>query len=128
MDTPPFSSLFSATMPSGDVWQRFAASFFSPQVNIAYAGNPAVEREVVGDVASFGRQLGILSDAVLEIAGDAHAGPAVTRLRKLADDVEAVKKRRRASAASEARDALRALDKVDPAALARLLAEFRAKP
>ena len=123
----PLSQMWNLTMPSGDVWQKFGASFLSPQVTVNYAGNPTIERDVVGDVASFGRQLGILSEAVLELAGPGLDGPAMKALRDLVGKVDAVKERRKDSAAEVARDALETLRKVAPKALPGLLAEFRVK-
>lgn len=56
-------------------------------------GDIQVERRVHRDLASPGRQLGILADAVLELAGKADAldGPAVARLQRLADEIEKIK-------------------------------------
>ena len=121
------SQMWNLTMPSGDVWQKFGASFLSPQVMVNDAGNPTIERDVVGDVASFGRQLGILSEAVLELAGPAAQGQKVKALRDLVTKVNAVKQRRKDSAAEVARDALETLRNVSPEALSGLLAEFRVK-
>jgi len=118
---------FDSHFLSGDVFQRIAPSFFSPSIAVTYAGNRAVEGEVVTDVASFGTQLGILSDAILDLAGERDS-KAMARLRRLVTQVEEVKRRRRASAEEGARDALDALAGCDPRALERLIAEYRRRP
>ncbi len=59
---------FTFNFPSGDV---DLANWFSPRIDVSYAGSPAIERDVVENVASFGDQLGTLIDAVVELAGDA---------------------------------------------------------
>lgn len=46
----PLAQMWNPTMPSGDVRQKFGASFLSPWVTVNYAGNPAIERDAVGDV------------------------------------------------------------------------------
>ena len=56
---------------SGDVVQNIY-----PTADFNYAGVLSIERDVVENVASFGTQLGVLSDAVLELAGTAN-GPKV---------------------------------------------------
>ncbi|GJE61030.1 hypothetical protein [Methylobacterium trifolii] len=115
---PSFSPLF------GDVTQAFAP-FLNQQVSVTYAGNPAIEREVVSDVASFGRQIGLLTDAVLVLA-HGRDEEEIKALRKVAERVAKVKDRRKADAAVEARDALDALAKVDARALDRLLRTYPA--
>ncbi len=57
---------FTFNLPSGDV---DLANWFSPRIDVSYAGTPAIERDVVENVASFGDQLGTLIDAVIELAG-----------------------------------------------------------
>jgi hypothetical protein len=92
------------------------------------ARDSRVEREVLSDVASYGRQLGVLTDVVLALAraadGEtirAEAGDALDKLEDIARRVEAIKRRR----APRAEDLQRALDELrrrDPAAWRELLA------
>jgi hypothetical protein len=37
-------------------------TWFSPNIELNYAGDKKIESEVVSEVASFGKQLGVLSD------------------------------------------------------------------
>jgi hypothetical protein len=61
---------------------------------VTYQGNPAIEKRVTEQVASFGKQLGIISEAVLTIArrldGIEHE-PEIQRLIELARQVDKVK-------------------------------------
>lgn len=84
---------------------------------------PAIEREVVSDIASFGKQIGILTDAVLLLAGKRDDEP-ICALRTVADRVAEVKRRRRGDALNAERDALHALRKLDRTGLNLLLREF----
>ena len=54
-------------VPVTNFERRSLASWFR-RFNATYAGTPAIERDVVERVASFGKQLGIITDAVPEIA------------------------------------------------------------
>lgn len=108
---------------SGNVWQDYEPStqWFSPTINIA--GKPEVEREVVEKVASYGTQLGALTDVVLALADMAKSPEAPAafikdreRLRQIAKDVKAVKERKRESALHEAKEALSRLEEENPAA------------
>jgi hypothetical protein len=65
-------------------------SWLSPQFEFNFAGDHKIEAEVVTEVASYGKQLGILSDAVMELA-EGKKGEAADRLKKLTDRIEMVK-------------------------------------
>lgn len=89
----PFSfPPFAWNMPlSGDVKDISpVTSWFSPQYEFNIAGNAALEKQVITKVASYGKQLGKLTNAVLELA-DGKPGEAVESLRALAAEIEAVK-------------------------------------
>ena len=67
-------------------------------VNINYEGNPAIQKDIVENVASFGKQLGIITEAVLELAEgrpDGHDKDPITRLRRIAAKVEELKQARK---------------------------------
>ncbi|MEC9261862.1 MAG: hypothetical protein VYD53_11025 [Pseudomonadota bacterium] len=83
---------FAWNMPlSGDVKDISpVTSWFSPQYEFNIAGNAALEKQVITKVASYGKQLGKLTNAVLEIA-DGEPGQAVESLRAMAAEIEAVK-------------------------------------
>ena len=98
-------------------------SLFSPNIEVNYRGDPAIEREVVSKVAGYGSQLGTLIDALAELAGE-RSGPAFDKLRALAREVDQIKQSHRGDVAERARKALAALDAADPDALWRLIGEF----
>jgi hypothetical protein len=101
-------------------------SWFSPTIEVDYKGDPAIEREVVTSVAGYGSQLGTLVDAVVESAGG-KGGPAMKQLVALKHAIDAVKDQHRDDDASRARSALAALERSDPQALQRLVAEYAPK-
>ncbi|MBR9790186.1 MAG: hypothetical protein GYB58_00420 [Gammaproteobacteria bacterium] len=89
----PFSfPPFAWKMPlSGDVKDISpVTSWFSPQYEFNIAGNAALEKQVITKVASYGKQLGKLTNAVLEIA-DGEPGEAVESLRAMAKEIEELK-------------------------------------
>jgi hypothetical protein len=91
----------------------------SPAI-VPYAGDRAIEERVVAEVASYGRQIGILSEALLEIA-DGEPGKAVERLRAVATRVETVKAHFTRALEEKAEDAFMALLEADPTAAGRLV-------
>lgn len=98
-------------------------------IDVNYAGDPAIEKEVVAKVASYGKQLGIITEAVLALAGDdaAEREAHLDRLRAVAAQVEKVKLEHKQSLADTARDAMASLAKNDPAAATRIAADYAAK-
>ena len=70
---------------AGGNWQTIDTRWWSPTVSVNFAGNPAVEREVTEDVASYGRQIGWLSDiviALVDINGTRHERKATARAKQ----------------------------------------------
>jgi hypothetical protein len=110
---------------SGNVIQDIAPEtyWFSPTVELNIAGDPRIEADVVRNVASYGKQLGILTEALLATAKDSD-DPAVCRLRDLAKDIEARKDARRSDAVAAARRALDELQERNPDALKTLLTDY----
>lgn len=115
---------------SGSVAQRIAPDtdwFFGairPQ-----AGNGDMEQRVHEDVASYGRQLGLVTEVLLSLAsGDAvqpgQARASLERLKAIHAEIEALKVRERAKLAQSAADMLQQLAAQDPAAFAQLLQRF----
>jgi hypothetical protein len=111
---------FTFNFPSGDV---DLASWFSPNVNVTYAGTPAIERDVVERAASFGKQLGILTDAVLELA-KGKPSEKVKRLAALAEQIQAIKDAHKIDAKRQAKEAIERLAKLDKPALQTLLKRY----
>lgn len=110
---------------SGSVAQRIEPDFFAGIRTDA--GNGDVEREAF-DVASYGRQLGLITEVLLSMSGQdtvsrAKGQESLERLRQIHDRVEDIKRRHRASELDAARLALQKLRDSDPATLALLLAE-----
>ncbi|HUG61987.1 MAG TPA: hypothetical protein VMP03_09080 [Methylomirabilota bacterium] len=97
----------------------FPEAWMTPTI-VTYAGDRAIEERVVTEVASFGRQIGILSEALLEIA-DGEPGKAVERLRSVVTRVETVKSRFSRALEENAEDAFMALLNADPIAAERLV-------
>ncbi|HZL62078.1 MAG TPA: hypothetical protein VFC32_07245 [Pseudolabrys sp.] len=112
---------------AGGNFQTF--DFWSPRVSVNFAGNPAVEREVTEDVASYGSQIGWLNDIVIALAKAApdalkaneDAEGALTNLKDAMEKIEAIKQRRKTSALDTARDALAKLGSADKDAYKRLV-------
>jgi hypothetical protein len=129
MTTNPsgFDPLWMFRAPwSGDVAQRITAPWFSPSLTVNYAGNPAVEDRVVTEVASYGKQLGWLTEIVIALA-ERQTLPEETlrRLEKATKDIDAIKKQVRASAVEAANNALDRLERDDPAQYDKLLRDRR---
>lgn len=121
----PWSGFFRSPL-SGDVNQDYkpVTTWFSPQLEVNFAGDREIETEVVSGVASYGKQLGTLIDAVLELA-DGEKGEALVKLKALAEQVEKIKQEHAAKLELRVRADLKKLQKQDPAAFATLLKEFR---
>jgi len=96
-----------------------------------YRGDQNVEQMVYREVASPGKQLGKLTEVVLELA-DAIAkldsniagSENVRELKCMCEQVEAIKQTVNASAETAAKDALEKLKSVDPKKLNQLLKQF----
>jgi hypothetical protein len=123
----PFTWPYSFFQAPKTLDQPINPGWFDVNIN-NYAGTPQIERDVVEKVASFGKQLGILTDAVLELAGSKPRADnsAVTRLRDIAEKIEALKELNKSSLESEARDAMARLARLEPA-MARSIAAGYAK-
>jgi hypothetical protein len=114
---------------SGSVAQRI-----EPDTNWFFAGirpeagNGEVEKEIF-DTASYGRQLGLVNEVLLAMAGSKEvskeqAAESLQRLEKVYCEVEAVKARRKQKLSKSATDVLEKLQASDPAELERVLARF----
>jgi len=91
MTTNPsgFDPLWMFRAPwSGDVAQRITAPWFSPSLTVNHAGDPAVEDRVVTEVASYGKQLGWLTEIAIALAkGGPTARGTLGRLEKATKDI-----------------------------------------
>ena len=125
--TSGFDPLWMFRAPwSGDVTQRITAPWFSPSLTVNYAGDPVVEDRVVTEVASYGKQLGWLTEIGIALA-KAQPVPEETlgRLVKAAKDIAVIKEQVGVSAVEAANDALDRLERHDPAQYDNLLRERR---
>ncbi len=96
-------------------------SWFSPNYEINFAGNREIEAKVISETASYGKQLGKITAAVLEMA-DGEPGEAVDQLRALSEEIERVK----SSAIQDSiKTQLNALKETDPDAYKKLLSEIK---
>ena len=93
MSTQSYMWPFNLFAPN-NLAQSILPGWFS-NVSVNYAGNADIERKVVEEIASYGKQIGILTDAVLVLAHDPpppNEDP-IDRLRKIAAAVRALKER-----------------------------------
>ena len=105
---------------SGDVNQR---------ITVNYAGNTLIEDRVITEVASFGRQIGWLSEITVALANN--EPPPERALRKLESamkEIDAIKERVRKSAVEQANEALDRLKREHREAYERLLRNRREEP
>lgn len=111
---------------SGDVNQRITAPWFSPAVTVNYAGDPVIEDRVVTEVASYGRQIGWLSEIALALAKNKPLPEeTLRRLEKAAAEIAAIKKDVQRTTVDTANAALDRLERDDPAAYQKLMRERR---
>ena len=131
MTTNPsgFDPLWMFRAPwSGNVAQRITAPWFSPSLTVNYAGDAAVEDRVVTEVASYGKQLGWLTEIVIASAnGQPLPTETLARLEKAAREIDAIKEQSRASAIEAANNALDRLERDNPAQYNELLRERRSR-
>lgn len=129
MTTNPsgFDPLWMFRAPwSGNVAQRITAPWFSPSLTVNYAGDAAVEDRVVTEVASYGKQLGWLTEIVIASAnGQPLPTETLARLEEAARKIDAIKEQSRASAVEAANNALDRLERDNPAQYNELLKERR---
>lgn len=108
---------------SGDVsqWLRI----FSPTVTVQGRGEPALEGEIVREVATYGAQLGPITDIVIALAeGEPVPNEALDKLKDIRREITEKKADYQQGARDRARKALQKLAEQDPLSLRALLAEF----
>src|SRR4029077_7973176 len=107
MSTPPYMWPFSLFAP-GNLNQPILPGWSFGNVSVNYAGNADIEKDVVEKVASYGKQLGIIPDVVLELAGDRPAkdGDPLKQLRDIAAKVKMIKEEHKRSLSEQASDAM----------------------
>lgn len=107
---------------SGDVNQRITAPWFSPAITVNYAGDAAIEDRVVTEVASYGKQIGWLTEIAIALAKN-QPPPADTlyRLETAAQDIDAIKKDVKRSSFDVAAAILDRLERDDPKSYRELI-------
>jgi hypothetical protein len=94
-------------------------------ITVNYQGNPAIEKDVAANVASYGKQLGIITEAVLTVAdGGPEKAQRIDRLRDIAEKIEKIKQDHRRDLAASAQQAMDSLAKTDRDAAERIAAKF----
>lgn len=100
-------------------------TWFSPRIDLNFAGDRKIESHVIEEVASYGKQLGVLMDVVSGLAQGKKGSPefldAVHQLENLKAAIETVKNQHKADSETEARKALADLRSSDPAAYGRVV-------
>ena len=103
---------------SGDVNQRNETSFLT----VNYGGNAEIERRIISDVASFGRQIGWLSEIVDSLVSGKKPPPdSVKKLHDALEQIAAIKEQMGESAETAAAEAVDRLAKDDPDRARRFL-------
>lgn len=112
-----FSWMFHFPL-SGNVAQRI----FSPAITVNYAGDAAIEERVVSDVASYGKQIGWLSEIVLALAQDKRPDrDTVQSLAGAIEKIEDIKQQLKKSTLASAVEALNQLKEEQPEAYRSLM-------
>lgn len=129
MSTPSYMWPFSLFAP-GNLNQPILPGWSFGNVNVNYAGNADIEKDVVEDVASYGKQLGIITDVILELAGNktAKKGEPLQQLRDIAAKVKKIKEEHKRSLSEEAGDAMAKLARSDKAEAQRIARDYARKP
>ena len=110
---------------SGPVNQRITTSWFSPSYTLNYAGDPAIEHRVVSEVASYGRQIGWISEILLAVVDPkqipSHSLRTLAQLKAASEHISKIKEDVQRSAVEAANDALDRLQRENPERYNRLL-------
>jgi hypothetical protein len=126
--TQPYMWPFSLFAP-GNLNQPILPGWSFGNVSVNYAGNAGIENDVVEKIASYGKQLGIITDVVLELAGDKPPKDEhpLKQLRDIAAKVRKVKEEHKRSLTEEAKDAMAKLAKNDEAEAQRIASKYARK-
>ncbi|MFN3075403.1 MAG: hypothetical protein ABT940_00705 [Alphaproteobacteria bacterium] len=124
MPMPSAPNPFSFLLPfSGSVWQDYhpLTNWFSPTIQLDFAGNHKIEKDVVGKVASYGKQLGRVIDVLAVMAEAAKKDSTskefiddVDRLVQMKKDIEAVKEANLKTVTHDASEMMANLKKENP--------------
>ena len=113
---------------SGNVAQRIEPNWFFDSIN-SDAGNGRIEKKAF-DVASYGRQLGLLTEVLIELAEkqvplSPEAAKSLARLKDIQGQIETIKQKEASSSADDIEKRVRQLKKSNSAEFARLSVRLR---
>lgn len=112
---------------AGGNWQEIMTRWWSPNIEVNFAGNADVERAINEDVASYGTQIGWLNEVIMALAatmpvdGDQKAKTALEKIREADKKIEDIIKWRKGNAMTKAREALADLKTSNAEGYRRLL-------
>lgn len=116
---------------SGGVNQNIEPDFdwFFGRINPA-AGHAKIEKRVFEEVGSYGKQLGLISEVLLELAETQDKKTqsnslSLQRLRALVEQVESIKAQEHESTRQDLKASLVSFREQDPEGFERLIDEFR---
>jgi len=94
-------------------------------------GNAEVEKEVFYETASYGKQIGIITDVLLALVDEAgstalKANTAVKQLKEISKKVDVIKRENKKTMKNEAKRSLDKLEKNHPECLKELLKNYGA--
>lgn len=114
---------------SGEVSQRFDTPWFSPNYTVNFAGDVTLEKKIVSEIASYGKQIGWLNEVVLALAKDVELPSNVsTTLKSMTDSKMRIDELKEANKLDVLKAATRALNRLQtehPAAYQQLLSARR---
>lgn len=135
MTKPSLFSFFTPTIQfpaSGDVDFNYAP-YTKWEAPAFFRGNEQVETRAYSEVASPGRQLGWLMEAVLALAAKdgiegekLQAMPALSQLKTCYDEIEKIKIEHKEDTEQLARELLNRLKELDPDLLRRVIDDYQA--
>ena len=116
---------------SGGVNQNIEPDFdwFFGRINPS-AGHAKIEKRVFEEVGSYGKQLGLISEVLLELAQTQNdktqlKSQSLERLHALVDQVEAIKAQEHQATKQNLKASLTSFQEQDPEGFEQLIAEFR---
>jgi hypothetical protein len=113
---------------SGNVNERITAPWFSPSLTVNYAGDARIEDRVVTEVASYGKQLGWLTEIAIALAKKQDPPADTLRLlERAAAAIDTIKKEVHRSTLEMAKEALDRLERDQPAQYEKLMSERQRK-
>lgn len=95
-----------------------------PQIEFDITGKRRAEAKVIDEVTGYSKQLGTLSEAMLELARG-NPTEALADLKALSEQIDAAKKKHAAQLTRDIRSSLDQLALIDPDALTELLDQYR---